>query len=174
MNEWSRALGGKVFMHCPSCGNESALDQKFCRQCGFDLTPVGALLTQGPREIHITKAERERQILRHMIRWMTRGLIVIGLGILTLFTNKSFDLGKLFALLSTILMLVGTGLAVYSVISAVALNVKLSESEPGKPKERELKKPATTKELSEGHPVPAPSVTERTTQLIDNRPQRPQ
>ena len=34
-------------MHCPSCGNESSIDQKFCRKCGFNLEPVGKLLAGG-------------------------------------------------------------------------------------------------------------------------------
>jgi NMD protein affecting ribosome stability and mRNA decay len=32
-------------MHCPKCGAEAPLTQKFCRSCGFSLEKVPQLVT---------------------------------------------------------------------------------------------------------------------------------
>jgi hypothetical protein len=38
-------------MHCPNCGSEAPLEQKFCRSCGFDLGKVARLIAeQAPDE----------------------------------------------------------------------------------------------------------------------------
>ena len=33
-------------MHCPNCGSEAPMDQKFCRSCGFDLGKVARLIAE--------------------------------------------------------------------------------------------------------------------------------
>lgn len=155
-------------MHCPNCGNESSLDQKFCRKCGFSLEPVSKLVVKGsgPDELEVDKAERERVIVRHMFRWLTWGLLVMGLATLMLVANKSFDFGKVFNLVTSAIMLAGVGMALYGVISAVG------KAGPSVLKGRDVTRQeeirsATTKELAgDGVPIPLPSVTERTTQLI--------
>ncbi|HMH43167.1 MAG TPA: zinc-ribbon domain-containing protein, partial [Pyrinomonadaceae bacterium] len=108
-------------MHCPSCGNESSLDQKFCRKCGFGLEAISKLVGQNRSEdrLEIDKAERERLIVRHMFRWLALGLLVIGLAVLMLVTNKNFDIGKFFGWAASLVLLIGTGMATYGVISAI-------------------------------------------------------
>ena len=60
-------------MHCPNCGNESDLDQKFCRKCGFNLEPVSKLVAAGPYlETKSEKLEGDQAILRRMYRWMNQ------------------------------------------------------------------------------------------------------
>lgn len=155
-------------MHCPSCGNESSLDQKFCRKCGFSLTPVGELMRAGEPSgdaAKLDRAEREALIVRHMFRWIAWGIIVLGIGVLMMVVNKSFDFGKLIVLASSLLMLGGMGMATYGVISAItkggAATLKATSE-----KKDELRA-ATTKELDDrGFPIPISSITERTTQLI--------
>jgi hypothetical protein len=151
-------------MHCPSCGNESSPDQNFCRQCGFDLGPVRELVAKGP-----DKAQRDRIILRHMFRWMTWGLLVVGLAIIMLAASRSFDLGRLFGLATSVLFLTGVGLATYGLLSAIGKGASLSGKKSGNSPPDELQKASTTRKLSDaGVPIPVPSVTERTTQLIAN------
>src|SRR6185503_10148153 len=70
-------------MHCPGCGNESSLDQKFCRKCGFNLEPISKLLIadKEPDQVKLSKAERESLVVRHMFRWMSWGGIVLLIGV---------------------------------------------------------------------------------------------
>ena len=154
-------------MHCPSCGNESSLDQKYCRKCGFNLEPVGKLINSAPAKLD--KTERERVMIKHMVRWMSTGLIIVGLAIIMLVTNKSFDFGRLFGLISSFLMLAGVGTATYGVISAVAKTVSLSGKTSGGFVQDEIGTAEARGELPNACIPPAmPSVTERTTQLIEN------
>src|SRR6185503_502668 len=69
-------------MHCPSCGNESSLDQKFCRKCGFNLEPVSKLIVNNPAagQLKLEKAEREKLALRRMVSWMMWGMLIMLVG----------------------------------------------------------------------------------------------
>ena len=157
-------------MHCPNCGIESSLDQKFCRKCGFALAPVGELMrgAEPPGEVaKLDRAQREALVVRQMFRWISWGIIVLGLGVLMLVVDKSFDVGKAFKFVCTLVMLAGIGIATYGVISTMmkggAATLKAAE-----PKQDELRTP-TTRELEGGAPMPVPSVTERTTELIGRK-----
>jgi hypothetical protein len=158
-------------MHCPNCGNESPFDQKFCRKCGFDLGPVGELIRGAKSDGELAKlerAEREAFLVRHMFRWIAWGLIVLGLGAFALVLNKTYDLGKLFRLASTLIVLAGTGMAAYGVISAVTRGAR-PRMNAGTDKKDELPS-ATTRELAgNAMPISIPSVTERTTELIGEK-----
>lgn len=154
-------------MHCPNCGIESSLDQKFCRKCGFGLAPVGELMRDGvppPEDAKLDRARREALIVRQMVRWLAWGMIVLGLGVLMLVIDRSFDVGKAFKFVCTLVMLAGIGIATYGVISAM-MKGGAATLKPGEPKQDELRAP-TTRELEAGAPISIPSVTERTTELI--------
>ena len=154
-------------MHCPSCGNESSLDQKFCRKCGFNLEPVSALITgqSGIEEIQTDKSEEERRIVRRMFRWISWGCLVLLVGVILLILNRGFIHEAMFVPLSSLVMMGGIALATYGVLSSVLRGTYL----PGKAKNEghEISQTRTTNELPAGNmPIPVPSVTERTTQLI--------
>ena len=159
-------------MHCPSCGNESSLEQKFCRKCGFELSPVSKLITaqSGTESIAMANKEREQILLKRLFRGMSAGFIVLGLGVLMLVTGRALELGKIFGLMSTIVMLAGIAVTFTALFSTMIKGAtreatKLSTNLPN-----EVEKARTTKQL-EGDKIPAPvaSVTERTTQLIDKK-----
>ena len=161
-------------MHCPNCGNESSLDQKFCRKCGFALAPIGELMRDGEQSAEVAKlnkAEREALMVRQMFRWISWGIIVLGLGVLMLVIDKSFDVGKAFKFVCTLVMLAGMGIATYGVISTMmrggAATLKATEA-----KKDELRSP-TTRELEGRAPISIPSVTERTTELIGRKADAP-
>lgn len=158
-------------MHCPNCGNESSLDQKFCRKCGFNLEPIGKLVIQGTDAdvLELDRAERENLIVRQMFRWIAWGMAALGLGVLMLVTNKYFELGKVFGLMSSLLMLGGTGMAAYGVISSLGKGASPTQKKIIAGTQARLEQADTTRELSsEKIPLSVPSVTERTTQLIGN------
>ena len=159
-------------MHCPSCGNESSLDQKFCRQCGFNLEPVGKLISGSldPEERKLEKAEREKQALRRMVSWMMWGFLILLIGVVLTVINKQFKLDPMVNLLGTFIILGGLSVAMYGLLDTMRggrgrAKSKALDSSAASAPGNEVKVD-TTRKLEERIPVPLPSVTERTTQLI--------
>lgn len=119
----------------------------------------------------LDRAQREALVVRQMFRWISWGIIVLGLGVLMLVVDKSFDVGKAFKFVCTLVMLAGIGIATYGVLSTMMKGgpPALKATEPG---QDELRAP-TTRELEGGTPIPVPSVTERTTELIGRKADSP-
>lgn len=155
-------------MHCPSCGNESSLDQKFCRQCGFDLAPISKLLIQHADSDELDKSARENLIGRPRFHWLAPGMVVMGIGLLMLLANTALGLGHAFGVFTILFLLGGISMAAYGVIAALGKGVSLTQTKTAPATESQLNKGQTTRELRGPVPVPVPSVTERTTQLIGN------
>jgi hypothetical protein len=153
-------------MHCPSCGNQSSLEQKFCRQCGFNLEPVSKLIAGGGEDrAAADKSEHERLLVRRMFRWLSWGCLILFGGIILLVFNKGFIHEQLFQTISTLFILTGVALATYGCLSSISKGTYL----PGKTAKGvdEIDPGHATKELPDARiPTSAPSVTERTTQLI--------
>jgi len=154
-------------MHCPSCGNESSLDQKFCRQCGFDLAPISKLLVQHADSDELDKSEQKNLIVRRMFKVMGFGLLIVLLGVVLLTAKKGFELDKIVHLMASFFLLVGTAVAGYSIFAAVRQGTAPAVKKSATGDHGQVREAHITKELAEGRfPVPVPSVTERTTQLI--------
>lgn len=105
-------------------------------------------------------AELERQIVRMMFRWITWGMILLGIGVVMIVFNKSFNVGGLLKFLASVASLAGIGVATAGVLRAMSQGVSLSGR-------KTLVSSPDTKELPTGEmPASLPSITERTTQLI--------
>ena len=159
-------------MHCPSCGNESPVDQKFCRHCGFNLEPVSKLITGDSATIQIDKREHEQLVVRRMFQWMSRGGLVLLLGVVLLVINRGFVHAGAVQALAALIILAGCAMATYGLFSAMIKGTYLPGKTTGEKHPAEIEG-GTTKELPDA-PVPAPisSVTDRTTQLIDEKVDR--
>ena len=159
-------------MHCPSCGNESPLDQKFCRRCGFNLEPISQLVVQGSpvAEVQLDKQEQEKALVRRMFRIMGWGVLIVLIGVVLLVMARAPAPGLLenvLGVLSLIFLLGGTAVAGYSIFDAIRESTKPALPKARVTKDGEISQAEITKELLEEHiPVPVPSVTERTTQLL--------
>ena len=157
-------------MHCPNCGDQSALDRKFCRQCGFNLAPVSKLILSNnePGEPELSKFERDKLIMQRMVRWMMWGMLVLLIGIVFAVVGKQFALGPLPGLIGAIFILGGLSITTYGVLDALrggaidTANKKVRAAGNS----LETDKAPTTKQLEGRVPMSMPSVTERTTQLI--------
>ena len=152
-------------MHCPNCGHESSFEQKFCRQCGFNLEPVSKLVAgDGAIEpVAPDKSESERLLVRRMFRWLSWGCLVLLIGVVLLVLSKR-GLPPIFHLLASFFLLGGLTIATYGVLSSIIKGTYLPKASKSP---EQISQDRTTKELPEGGiPVPVPSVTERTTQLI--------
>jgi hypothetical protein len=91
-------------MHCPNCGSEAPMEQKFCRSCGFGLGKVARLITDqahdenlglasGPKE-EPSKGFRQVWFLFFIIMFLTfsfyfsppgRGGVFVGVVLFSLF-----------------------------------------------------------------------------------------
>jgi hypothetical protein len=157
-------------MHCPGCGNESDLDQKFCRKCGFNLAPVSKLMVSDvdTNKPELDKIERDKLLNQSMVRWMMWGMLAILIGAVFTIVGKQFALDRIVTLIGSFFILSGVSIATYGVLNAIRVgasgsaNTKLRAAH----KSLDLDKAPTTKQLEGRVPVSVPSVTERTTQLI--------
>jgi hypothetical protein len=156
-------------MHCPGCGNESTLDQKFCRQCGFNLAPVSKLIQAGSGdESQLDKVERDKLLMKHMVRWMMWGMLVMLIGIVLAVANKQLHIPPLLNLISTVVILGGVSVITYGVLDTLrggGLKKEKPKAIAAAPKSK-IEQGSSTNELDDRLPIPIASVTERTTQLI--------
>jgi hypothetical protein len=158
-------------MHCPNCGNESDLDQKFCRKCGFNLAPITKLIQAGSAddaEAKLEKVERDKLLVRRMVNWMMWGMLIMLIGVVLTVVNKQLKLDQLVGLIGTLIILAGLSVTTYGVLDALRCG-GLKKRKPKamtEPAASEIEQASTTKELEGRLPIPLGSVTERTTQLI--------
>jgi hypothetical protein len=96
-------------------------------------------------------------------------MISLILGMALLVTAKTLALDKTVNLAGALLLFIAMGLMCYSVLAPLRELGSSSKKVPGPARTSELPKTDTTKELPPARiSVPAASVTERTTQLIDD------
>jgi hypothetical protein len=138
----------------------------------MSLDSVGNLVAQhsssiAPSQSKLDKAHREQAIVQYMFKWLSIGMIIVGIAVLMLVANKYFDLGKWFGLVTAVLMIGGVGVASCGVLNAIRKGASLPVTEG--PKEL----PLADKSLpTNPSPESLASVTERTTQLIGSRGSR--
>jgi hypothetical protein len=156
-------------MHCPSCGTDTTLDQRFCRGCGMGLETVSKLVAahSSPemlkREKSLCKKSNELRMY-YSLKW---GMMAFILGMAMLFLVKTIGLGKGFNLIGGSLLFIAMGWMCYAVLSPMRDGSPASRKFPRGVRTEELPKTDITKELPAARiPVPVASITERTTQLI--------
>lgn len=142
-------------IYCPKCGVQAASKQKFCRACGQDLLAVAALLKAQPA-IDVWKG-------RPMVWGVT--LLIAGTAIasvLKLLSNQGIKIaGEMtpYLLALAVLIVFGAfGLLAYAVFRA---NSQLRQLTPPATGE------ATTNRIQPALAEAAPTITERTTALIE-------
>ena len=156
-------------MHCPSCGAETTLEQRFCRNCGMDLETVSKLVAahSSPETLKLEKALSKKANQQRMYQSMKWGLSLFILGMAALFITKTLEFDKSFNLIGGSLLFLAMGLMCYGVLAPMRDGGSRSRKLPGSGRTSELSETETTKELPAARaPVPVASVTERTTQLI--------
>jgi F0F1-type ATP synthase assembly protein I len=159
-----------VTMHCPGCGVEVALTQKFCRSCGFALEKITQIVAEqlaSPELLLETRRlqERQRKIERSLLIAGSGFIatVVVGMvcGIIYLMAVGSMPIvpGVILLIMMTFGMVAGS-LATYS----DRLKKGLSHPEPSRA--------PTLAEAQSNLSLPDPrgplfSVTERTTSLLE-------
>jgi zinc-ribbon domain len=161
-------------MYCPNCGNKTSTDQKFCRACGLGLEKIALSLTeQLPTKVDRNLTERKERFEKLGVA----ALSVFGLGVLALLLYSvgyklMMSQGNILAGLAVLgfLIMVVCGLA--SVI-LFAKAKEVGEEATKRPAQQDLSTESEpTKELlTEGHFEPIPTVTDRTTELLEVKKQ---
>lgn len=159
-------------MHCPSCGAETTLQQRFCRGCGMDLETVSKLVAahSSPETLKLEKSLTDKANRQRMYQSFKWGMTCFILGMATLAATKTLGFDKTFNLGPLLLLFVGMGIMFYGGVLAPMRDHALSSRRlPAPGSASKLPETEITKELpAAGVPVPVASVTERTTQLIAN------
>lgn len=163
-------------MHCPNCGTEASLSQKFCRSCGLSLEKVPQLLgeqhsppesEEGSDKIVGNLRDRQRKI-DHWLSLTGYGFISLTYisaitGIAYLVVNKNMPLLPGIVIL---LCMLGGAIAAFFALYSDFLKKMLAENYP--PKSRALPQTEITAKL----PLAASqeeliSVTEHTTKSLE-------
>lgn len=156
-------------MHCPSCGAETSLEQRFCRSCGMDLETVSKLVAahSSLETLKLEKSLTEKAAQKRMYKSLKWGMICFLLGMAALATTKTLTLDKTFNLAPLLLLFLGMGIMLYGVLSGMRDLASKSSKVVDRDRNGELHEAEATKELPPARvPVSVPSITERTTQLI--------
>lgn len=162
-------------MHCPKCGAEAPLTQKFCRSCGFSLEKIPQLVTHqlSEQEQLLTdevaaKLQQRKQKIEHLLSITGlgfSGLVAISLltGLIYLMVAGNIPLVPAFIILILLVSgIIAGSLAMYSE------SLKKTLSGRSSPGPSTLPQSATTSTLPhEANPGPLISVTERTTSLLE-------
>ena len=156
-------------MHCPSCGTDTTLDQRFCRSCGMGLETVSKLVAEhsSAEVLKFEKSLTEKIMRQRMYNSLKWGMISLILGMAVLTVVKTLALDKTFNLVGALLLFLAMGLMCYSVLAPIRDGSPASRKFPRPDRSGEFPEAEDTKELPPARiPVPVASITERTTQLI--------
>lgn len=160
-------------IHCPGCGTEAPVTQKFCRSCGFCLEKVPPLVAEQlleSKEILTSEvAEKLQKRQQNVERWLSRTgfgfTVLMALSVLTgliyLLLAGSLPLVPGIVLLTLVL---GGSVAGLLAMYSEKLKQTLSGNSPGSRQLPEQKKGKLSIEDYEG---PLISITERTTNLLE-------
>ena len=160
-------------MTCPACGVQLLPDQKFCRSCGASLQmTTQPLAARGP----LSEPE-SRAAAGFQIEGQSRNSLVLW-GFITMFIGAAIGvLGKkllhqdIVTVVGIFISLLGMFLTVYPYLSPARPKKYISDS-PSRP-EAQTPSP-TSKHLPPASIGNIPSITERTTDLLNNSsPTRP-
>ena len=156
-------------MYCPNCGAKTSIDQKFCRACGLGLEKIAHSLTEQlptqPNENLMSQKERLEKL--GVAALSVFGVGVLGVILYGIIYKVMIAQGEVWGGLAFLGFLV---MCLCGIASAI-LFAKAKEvgEAAGKRQLPDAKSATPTKELlTEGNfePVPAPSVTDRTTDLL--------
>lgn len=161
-------------MHCPGCGTEATVTQRFCRSCGFSLEKVPQLVAEQlseSEEILTSNAEKKLQKRQQEIeRWLSiTALGFTALMALSILIGLIYLLfaGSLPILPGIVLLILVLGGSVAGLLAIYSEKLKKTLSGSSSLRSRQLPEREKSKLPFEAYEEPLISVTERTTNLLD-------
>lgn len=162
-------------MHCPGCGTEAPVTQRFCRSCGFSLEKVPQLvaeqLSDSEEILDIKAAEKLQKRQQEIERWLS----ITGIGFITLIA-LSMLVGLIYLMFAgnlpivpgLVLLILILGGFVAASLAMYSEKLKKTLSDSSSQRSRPLsEREKTSKPSLEAFEGPFLSVTERTTSLLD-------
>lgn len=149
-------------MNCPKCGLQAQPDQKFCRVCGTSLQITTQPLADLGRRPAVSAHDEKQRVNKLTLL----GFIIMFIGVAVGLTGKKLLHEEMLVVMGVLLTVVGMFLTAYSNVSP-ASRQKFDSSPSSDPK---VLSPATTdKYLPQERNIEyVPSITERTTNLLEN------
>jgi DNA-binding transcriptional MerR regulator len=161
-------------MHCPKCGAEAPLTQKFCRSCGFSLEKIPQLVAQQPSEAELLsdevaeKLQQRKQKIENLLSVTGIGFsALVALSLLTglIYLMVAGNIPLIPAVIILILLLTGIIAGSLGIYSERLKKTLADRSSPGPSTLPPSSTPSTLPH--ESHRGPLISVTERTTSLLE-------
>jgi hypothetical protein len=139
----------------------------------MDLETVSQLVTAhaSPETLKREKSLTKKAIQQRMYQSFKWGMIFFILGMASLAATKTLGFDKIFNLGPLFLLFLGMGIMLFGALSPMRdQRASQARKVPDPRLTGELHEAEATKELASARvPVPVPSITERTTQLIANK-----
>jgi ABC-type transport system involved in cytochrome bd biosynthesis fused ATPase/permease subunit len=163
-------------MHCPNCGSEAPLTQKFCRSCGLSLEKIPQVVAaQFSRSESDVLSDRETEKLQRRQRSIERllstaGLGFVGIAVISMLAGISYlmiagSLPLVPGVVILIMLIVGLIAAFLGLYSE---KLKRTLSESSSVNSAPLSSKSITTELPvQTSPDASISVTEHTTKLLE-------
>jgi len=159
-------------MYCPSCGIQSSPDQRFCRSCGMDLQAVSQLVAgkHSQSNSDCLSYDSEKTIQHRMAKIMGWGGVLLFVGLVVVVIGRKYLHNELLDTIGGLTVLLSAFIMGYGLFSAWLSGTKTSRrSLRGRSKtQRDL----PNGEMLEMFGEEAPSITERTTRLIEGGEQK--
>ena len=161
-------------MHCPGCGTEAPVTQKFCRSCGFSLEKVPQLvaeqLSKSEETLDSAVTEKLQQRQKKIERWLS----ITGVGFTALMA-LSVLVGLIYLLLAgslpivpgIVILTLVLGGSVAGFLAMYSENLRKTLSGSSSLGSKQLPEGETAKLSLEAYDGPFVSVTERTTNLLE-------
>lgn len=155
-------------MNCPGCGLQPLPDQKFCRSCGASLQmttqPLAEYATVSDLERTPAKTSKgEQQRTSGLVPW---GFIVMFVGVAIGLIGKKLMHEEIVTVVGVLVSLAGMFLTAYPYISP-ARSQKYDSSPSSQPASL-IQSPPPKYLPQESRLEQVPSITERTTDLLEN------
>jgi hypothetical protein len=154
-------------MHCPNCGKQTSIDQKFCRSCGMSLETISKAIIahQSISDSDNPSVRDDSNALRRLGLQLFWGIIVLFMGAVILGVNKKMVEADWLRLVGLATVMAGMILAMYAVLSPLwkqsSKSIPVSEAKSTMELENRAQ---TLPEL----PTAPPSITEQTTSILES------
>jgi general stress protein CsbA len=153
-------------MHCPVCGTKASTDQNFCRSCGMELQVISQLIAKhlSATDPTLLLVESDADKLHRMPTLLFSGIVSFIIGMALLVTDKMFFHHDWIVLVSVLLLLAGTLITAYGVLSPMWQEKRYHRASLSQP--AILPQPEPAGLASASHLDAKPSVTDHTTRTL--------